>query len=400
MGSDLTWLAVRFLFPKRENRFFSAATLVAILAVSVGVASLLVSLSVISGFQQVYKESILKFNSHLVLTGAGEIGDPEAVWESLPEEMRREVVGWHPFIYREGMMIAGGKLRGVVLKGVEFKKIAALSHLKIDTTEAVASAPSENPGIFPGSRLARELGEGRGTVRFLLPNQTDKEKIQTFEIQGSFESGMYDYDSSFALVSLETAQKIFQLGKQVTGVEFWFRDPDRAFYWSDSLRGLPDFPYFPMTWREINENLFRALETEKIVFFILMAVLTAVGTFNLLSSIIMMILGKRSQIATLRVLGLPWFRLRKLFLFDALLVGCAGLLGGLSLGAGLLFVLKRWGLISLSPEVYFVSQVPSLLSGTNLLIVAGAGLTLVGVGSYLTLRGIRHLPVLRALVEK
>ncbi|MBI2083149.1 MAG: ABC transporter permease [Deltaproteobacteria bacterium] len=395
--NSVVWLAVRFLFPKRENRFLSVATLVAILAVGLGVASLLVSLSVISGFQKVYKESILKFNSHLVLTSGGEIEDIHAVIKVIPEEMKKEIVGWHPFIYREGMMIAGQELRGVVLKGVDFEKINLFSHLEIVRQ---ASLDGKLSGIFLGKKLAEQLGEGIREVRFLFPRSSRKELIHRFQVQGTFESGMYDYDSSFAFIPLEEAQKLFQLGTGVTGIEFWLQDPDRAFYWADFLKGDPEFPFFVMTWREINENLFRALETEKVVFFILMVVLTAVASFNLLSSLIMMILEKRPQIAVLRAVGLPWSRIRKIFLFNGLLIGCAGLFIGFALGSGLLFFLKRSEMILLEPEVYFVSRVPVVLSGINIILVAGVGLGLVGLGCLLTLHGLNRLPILRALVEK
>ncbi len=168
---------------------------------------------------------------------------------------------------------------------------------------------------------------------------------------------------------------------------------------AEELRKKFEFPYVVLTWREINENLFRALELERTVFFILMSVLIGVATFNILASLIMMILSKQGEVAILRALGLPWRQLRKIFLFEGLLIGCVGLVVGLGLGLSALGVLHFWKPIPLAEEIYFIRQVPVEFAWSHIVLVASATLVLIFIGCQLTLRRLSTLPVVRSLME-
>lgn len=393
-------LVVRFLFSEKSDRLLSTTTVVALFGMAFGVAALFITLSVIQGFQKAYKESLLKFNSHVVLTSADEIEDPDLLIDRLiPPEMRREIVGWNPFIYREGMIITGSQLKGIVIKGVDFEQFGNLSQMKI-----ALPSPQESkavPSLIIGKELAKELGPSVKTVKLFFPHsfRGGGEKPRKFAILGTFESGLYEYDSSFAFLPLREAQRFFQMGKKVSGIELWLKDPDRAPHWVERLQSQFSFPYLVLSWRDINENLFRALEVEKMVFFLLMIVLTAVASFNILASLIMLLLQKRGQIAILRALGLSWSEMRKVFLFDGLLIGFVGLTLGFLLALGVLFFIERWQPIPLAPEVYFINHVPVEYSWSNFWWVVASGFTLVGVGCWLTLRRLSVLPILRTLME-
>jgi len=356
---------------------------------AIAVASLFVSLALVSGFQKVYKESILKFNAHLVITRSDEIADLPALTDRLPEGLKREIVGWNPFLYREGMLISGTLLKGIVIKGADLASFEKYSGMKIEA--------GSGRGLVLGNRLRAEIGDRMTEVKILFPQGEGGQKVERFPVRGGFSSGLYEYDSSFALLSLEEAQRFFQMGNKVSGIEIWLRDPDRAAAWVDRLRQDFEFPYTVMGWREINENLFRALEMEKVLFFILMIFLAAVASLNILASLIMLILKKRGEIAILRAIGFPWRLLQKIFLFDGLLIGSAGLGLGLALGIGILLVLEVGGFPKLSPEIYFVSTVPIDYRWENLLMVVAGALSLVGLGCRLTLRGLKDVPVLKAL---
>ncbi|MBI4196662.1 MAG: ABC transporter permease [Deltaproteobacteria bacterium] len=382
-------LARRLLQSKKSDVLFSMTSWVAVLSMALGVAALFISLSVTTGFQKVYKEAMLRFNSHLVLTKAGEIENPENLEEKFPATFRNEIVGINPFLYREGMVVSGDSLRGVVIKGVPLENFQKLSHMEMIIRE---------PSLIVGSGWLPFVKNDE--VRILFPHDNREETVKKFRIGGSFESGLYEYDSSFAFLPLEEAQNDFGVGRRVSGIEIWLKQADRADYWKKELQPVFDFPYVLMSWRDINENLFRALDFEKRVFFILMLVLTMVASLNLLASLIMFLLQIRRQIALLRCLGLTWSRIKKIFLLDALLIGSAGLSLGLLLSVTSLWLIQKWSLIPLAKEIYFVETVPVQFSLINFLLVAGSAIGIVLLGSLLTLGGLRRLPILSALVEK
>jgi ABC-type lipoprotein release transport system permease subunit len=154
-----------------------------------------------------------------------------------------------------------------------------------------------------------------------------------------------------------------------------------------------------MTWKELNENVFRALETERSIFFILMGTLIAVASLNVLGTLTMLLLEKRREVAILRALGLSWARMRKIFLFDGLLIGFAGVSLGILLGLGGLFILKTWQPIHLAPEVYFVKNVPVDFSAKNLVLVMSAAFVIVLVGCELALKRLTRFTGVRSLLE-
>jgi lipoprotein-releasing system permease protein len=395
---------------KRRERFLSVAGLVAILGMAFGVASLLIALSVISGFQKEYKRAVLGFNSHLILLSADEIDHPEEemerIFATVPDR-RSEVVGWTPFIYREGMVVSGSKVKGIVLKGVDFERYSNLSRMRIsfekDSNEDALN-PEKLPTVILGRDLARELDPKVRAIRVLFPQGLKPEaagakNVRQFFVGGTFESGMYEYDSSFVFISLPEAERFFRTGGKVSGIEIWLKNPDDAEAWAERLKERFEYPYVVMTWRELNENIFRALELEKVVFFVLMIVLIAVACLNVLGTLLMLLLEKGGAVAILRAVGLSWRRLRKVFLFDGLLIGFLGVSLGILLGLGVLFFLEHWQPIELAPEVYFVRKVPVVYSWKNFFWVVSSAFLVIFVGCELALRGIARVNVLRALQE-
>lgn len=405
--NDLSFtLARRFLFSKRRGRFLSAAAVIAVLGLSFGVGALWVAFSVLTGFQTEYRRAILGINAHVILTKADEIRDASALEKDLQglDQLgaRRGVT---PFIYREGLAVSGPQVKGVVLKGVDMERYERLSQMNFERTPATAAEnPDRLPEILLGKTLAKEVGLTRGVLRVLFPQGLKPEamgvkNVKKFFVAGTFESGLYEYDASFALLNLETAQSFFQTDGKVSGLEIWLADPDRAEAWAEALRDRFDYPYAVMTWRELNENVFRALEMERAIFAVILGALVAVSALNVVGTLAMLFLERRGEVASLRAMGLSWKGIRKVFLFDGLLIGCAGVAAGLTLGSGVLLFLERWTPIPLAPEVYFVSRVPVMWSWTMPAAVAGASLAIVLTACAWALRRVSKLNVARALLE-
>lgn len=408
MSSLEKFLAARFLVSRRRERFLSVASVVAIFGMAFGVAALLIALSIISGFQREYKKAILGFNSHLILMKADEIAKPEEVADRLSKySSRGRMKGWTPFLYREGMAVSGSKVKGIVLKGIDFEKYSNLSRMKIEIEAGGDSSqnPARLPTILLGKSLAEEIKPRDRILRILFPQGLSPEReglknVRRFFVGGTFESGLHEYDSSFAFLSLPEAEKFFQTEGRVSGLEIWLEDPEDAESWAEEMREDYAFPYVVLTWRELNEGVFRALELEKVIFGILMAVLIAVASLNVLGTLLMLLLEKRGQVAFLRASGMTWRRLRKIFLFDGLLIGLLGIALGVILGLGFLFFLEKWQPIQLAPEIYFVRNVPVVYLWKNFFGVVAASFLILFAGCELALRGISKMNVVRILVEK
>lgn len=400
-------LATRFLMSRRREKYLSVASMVAVVGFAFGVAALLVALSILSGFQEEYKRAVLAFNSHLILMKADEIEDPEAVAGQLSRYFPKgSLKGWTPFLYREGMAVSGSRVKGLVLKGVDFTKYSNLSRMRIDydPEKARAMNPDRLPTILLGAKLQEELVPSGGILKILFPRgvgdgRESLKDVRRFFVAGTFESGLYEYDSSFAFISLQEAVSFFKTGGSVSGVEIWLDDPDNAEHWAEAMKKDFSFPYVVMTWRELNENLFRALEVEKFIFFVILGVLIAVATLNILGALLMLLLEKRGEVAVLRALGVTWRRLRKVFLFDGLLIGFLGVALGVILGLGFLFFLEKWQPIELAPEIYFVRHVPVVYHWRNFFWVVSSAFFILFVGCEVALRGITRMNVVRALVE-
>lgn len=399
-------MARRLLFTRRE-RFLSVSAWVAMIGVCFGVAALLITLSIVSGFQKEYKKAVLGFNSHLIFLRDDEIKNPGDITTTFSKyETLGKKIDQTPFIYREGMAVAGSRVKGVVLKGVDLEKYISLSHISLHRITTIKNK-DHLPELFLGKSLAEELKltEKQDSVLNILfpqglrPEESGIKNIKKFFVAGTFESGLYDYDSSFAFLTLAEAQNFFKTEGRVSGIEVWLEDPDRAEAWAQALRKDFPFPNTVMTWRELNENIFRALEVEKILFSVLILVLMMVASLNIVSTLMMLLIQRRGEISILRALGCSWKRLRKIFLFDGLLIGSVGTVLGVLLGLSVLLILKYWQPISLAPEIYFVRHVPVIFSWVHVVVVITSSLLISSFGCELALRGISKVDVARALTE-
>lgn len=399
-------LAIRFLVSRkgRREKIISSTSGIAVVGMTFGVAALLIALSIISGFQREYQKALLSFNAHVIVIRSEEISDVEAEIGKLKRfESFGAMKGWTPFIYREGMVIANSKVHGVVMKGVDLAQYTNLSQMKI-----VLNSKDENidrlPTLIVGKTLSEEMGGMKGEVQLLfpqgiLPESVGTKNIQRFYVMGTFESGLHEYDSSFAFLSMHEAQNFFQMGDKVSGIEVWLHNPEDAFAWVTAMADEFSYPYAVFSWRDLNENLFKALELEKLVFFLLLLILVCVATLNILGTLSMFMLQKRQEIAILRALGAPWNKLRRIFLLDGLLVGLVGIGLGICLGSGILLILQVWQPITLAPEIYFIKTVPVFYSWANVLWVVGSSLFVVLLGCELTLRGMSKIRILPSLLE-
>jgi lipoprotein-releasing system permease protein len=439
-------IAKRFHGAKYLPRSLMVMRGIAIAGIAIGVATLLVAISMISGFQREYRRSILDFNAHVVILKASEIEDeseamnaieklretPEEMqfadrykwlspilngvlslyhgakdfhddiayrfelnpiftqfWERLdpsrlpqivPEKVRdflrkmssikhKGVVGVTPFLYREGLVIHNGIIKGVVVKGIDPRTIREVNRMKmqfvkVTTIEEALIHDERLPHIILGKALAERLGITDATkevtkINLMAPKTHPEKQFVSVLVSGIFESGLYDYDSQFALMSIDDTRRIFDTGPvKATGIEIKLNDPQKADAVAEALDDRLMAPYQALTWSELNRDLFEALSLEKLVFSVIMGILVIVAAFNIIGVLVLLISYRTREVAILKALGMKTKTLRKIFTRGGITTGLWGTLIGLAIGNALAFTLKHYQLIHLEPEIYFLETLP------------------------------------------
>lgn len=351
-------------------------TVLSIGGVAVGVMALCVVLAVMSGFEIDLKRKILGTNAHAVVLKYGIFED----WEQAAEVARGTpgVLGVSPFVLQEVMLTADNNLTGALLKGIDPETVGDVTELPREIVEGSmeyladpsripvrGEEPNRLPGILVGRELARQLRIFVGDpVMVVSPLGGDlgpmgpQPKSMQFRVAGVFYSGMYEYDSKFAYVALDRAQAFFKMGGSVSGLEMKVDDIDDARRISRNVLGrLEGYPFRVKDWGEMNRNLFSALKLEKVVMAVILAFIILVACFNILSTLVMLVLEKGKEISILKSMGARDNQVMKVFVLEGLAIGGIGTAVGLALGLILCTAISIFP-IPLDPEVYYISHLP------------------------------------------
>jgi lipoprotein-releasing system permease protein len=371
-GSLHWFIARRYLSSRRGRGFLSLITLIAIGGVSVGVMALIVVIGVMSGLQTDLREKILGANAHGMVLEIGEAVRMES-WESVLRRVREDpdVTAAAPFIYTEvGLNVPGGSYsEGAVLRGLADDSVA-LRVTEVDDNLIQGTMPfveteSGRPGIVVGSSLAQRLnlypGKNVTVVSFQGAELTPtgiQPQLRLFEVTGIFETGLYQYDTKFAYVALEEAQSLLRMDRAVTGVEFNVRDPWNSGVVAARLRDSLGFPYSVDDWQRQNASLFSALKLEKFAMGIILLLIVLVASFNIVSTLIMVVTDKVREIGILRAMGLSASDITRVFVLQGTVIGLVGTSVGTSLGLILSWLLDRYEFITLPGDVYFIDRLP------------------------------------------
>ncbi|MBW1708681.1 MAG: lipoprotein-releasing ABC transporter permease subunit [Deltaproteobacteria bacterium] len=378
-----TFIAWRYFKAKRKQAFISLITVISLAGVAVGVAALIVVLSVMSGVQETWKEKILGVNSHVVILKYGR--SMENYKEMLPEVREvKGVLSAEPFIYSQVMLSALGGVSGAILRGVDPVLTGQVGHLSKSITSGrlselagKAGSPGEDLGtIILGQELARTLGVILGdTIKVISPmgkitplgGRTPQ--TRNFKVVGLFKSGMYEYDSTLVYVSLSQAQDFLNLGPTVTGLEVKVND----IYMADKIKGAIlqrlGQGYWARDWMEMNRNLFWALKLEKFAMFVILLLIVLVAAFNIVSTLIIVVMEKAKDIAILKSMGATGFSIMKIFVFQGLVIGVIGTLFGLAGGVLLCDVLRRYQFIKIPRDIYYIDTLPVRMEAPDVILV-------------------------------
>lgn len=368
------FIGLRYLRAKRREAFISLITLISTLGLAIGVMTLDITLSVMTGFEEDLRDRILNFNPHVsVWSYLGPMEDAATVAEkvrAVPGVARAE-----PFVYGQLMLTTPEHFAGVLVRGIEPDAAAnpdlagrlragSIDQLRRDFAVPLADgrgATVQLPGIIVGGELGRQLGVHVGdtvSVASTGAGSSGVPRIRSFVVVGEFDSGMPDYDAGLAYVSLHDAQTLYDMGDAVTGIEAKVTDLYQADAIAAQVSRSLGTGYRVRDWMEANRNLFSALKLQKTVYFIVLLLIILVAAFTVLATLIMVVMEKRKDIAILKSMGAPRAAIARIFIFKGLVIGVLGtLLGNLGGYAGC-WVLEHYQVIEIPKQVFFVDTVP------------------------------------------
>jgi len=383
-------VGLRYTRAKRRNHFISFISLISMAGIALGVAALIVVLSVMNGFQKELRTRILGVASHVQISGANNrLPDWPAVAKTASGHPR--VTAAAPFVNAQGLLSFGQNVRGSVVRGIlpELEDQVAEIGLHMRTGRLDALRAGEF-GIVLGAELARAMGVLTGEKVVLITPQGQVTpagvvpRLKQFTVVGIFEVGMFEYDSGLALIHLEDAQRLFQMGEAVSGVRLKLDDLYAARTVAREIMVKFDSGVFATDWTRSHANFFRAVEIEKRVMFIILLLIVAVAAFNIVSTLVMAVTDKQADIAILRTLGASPSSILQIFMVQGALIGIIGTLigvfGGTLLALNIDVVVpaleRLFSVQFLSKDVYYISDLPSDLQSADVIVICAVSLVI------------------------
>ena len=416
------FVGLRYLRAKRRNRTISLNTFVSIAGITLGVAALIGTVGIMTGFKEDIQAKILGTTAHIIVQDRMKDGMTDYDKVALQVQEVPDVVAATPFILKQVMLTTPSGVQGVVIRGIDPQREGKVTELAknlstgelsdlqkpVKIKQPPADDPTgtlvetEKPGIILGKELALRLGAFIGdTVNVVSPPAGPISaigmvpKIRTFAVAGIFQSGMYEYDSSLAYIDLAEAQKFFNMSGSVTGVEIKVTDVFRADEIARSVEHALGFSYGARDWMAMNRNLFSALKLEKTMMFLLLVLITIVASFNIVSTLTMIVTEKQKEIAILKAMGATKKSIRRIFMLNGLIIGLTGTAIGIPLGYAFLWLIQTFW--TFDPTVYYISRIPVHVLASDVLLVAGSAILISFAATLLPSRQAAKLEPVAAL---
>ena len=380
------FVARRYLFSKRKQAFIYVISLMSVLGVALGVAALVIVLGVYNGLTTDMREKILGANAHGMVLSTLPDGfalDPGVMDRVLATP---GVTGATPFIYSEVMLSAGTGVKGLILRGIDPvqapKVLSMLQTIKRGSVEDLARADTP-PGIILGEELTKRLGLALGSrINLLSPSGQRstsgfQPRIRPFVVVGIFKTGMYEYDSSLAFLSLDASRDLLGMPKDyLSGIEITVADLFKADEVTAALNSTIGHRFYARSWMDMHAILIAALKLEKIGMFILLAMVVLIGSFSIVATLVMLVMEKTRDIAVMMSMGATRGMIRRIFMYQGVIIGLVGTLLGYALGLGVGFLLKKYQFIKLPENVYTLDHLPIIITVSDVLIIGAAAMIL------------------------
>jgi lipoprotein-releasing system permease protein len=383
------FMSLRYLKAKRKQTFISLISWISVGGVALGVMALIVVISVMTGMQNELRDKILGTYSHIVVLNSFEssFGDSNELIGKISANPR--VISAAPYIYGEALVSSTKKSAGAVLRGVDPSREAGvtsinkylLNGIRVDVLSGKFSEGEfSHNGIILGEALAESLGVGPGDgVNLVSPKGRAgpmgmTPRMERYRVVGLFRSGMYQYDSGMALVSLAAAQEFYGMEGRVSGVELKVDDIYKADSIARQVEKTIGFPFYARTWMEMNQNLFYALKLEKTAIFIILILIVFVAAFNIVSTMIMVVMEKTRDIAILKSMGATRSVIMRIFFLEGAIIGVTGTLIGDVSGYLFCAALKKYQFINVPSDVYNVKTLAVTMDPTDFIVISSCAL--------------------------
>ncbi len=379
------FISLRYLKAKRKQVFISIITFIAVFGIFLGVTALLITLSVMNGFQNDLRDKILGTHTHIVVLDQYQRGldDYAVIHERI--EKNKHVMYTAPFVYGQIMLRSGKNVAGAVVKGIVPEQESEITNIvknmqqgnlyDLSDPDEIDADNKSLPGIVIGTQLSSNLNVGVNQEVFLIsPMELTTPfgmmpRVNKFRVAGIFESGMYEYDSSLTYINIGQAQKLFNLDGAVTGIGIKIDDLYEAHRVSRVLQEELGFPYWARSWMVMNRNLFSALKLEKIMMFIILILIVLVAAFNIISTLIMMTMEKTRDIGILKAMGARRRSITAIFVIQGTMIGIMGTFFGCVAGYLSCILLSKYKFIDLPQGIYYINKLPVKIQLSDFIIV-------------------------------
>lgn len=382
------FIAKRYLKAKRRTGFISIITYISIGGVMIGVTALIIVLSVMNGFEQEVRSRLLGADAHVRLRKffSKTITDVDSLL-TLVKKIDH-VAGASPAIYEQGMISSKDEQQATVIKAIDPKTAGSVTDIadKMVLGELDMSPKMIDGKKYPGIVLGKYLADGINALRigdivsvWSMPKKGGiftQPRIKQFYVAGLVEIGYYEYDKAFSYMSIPDAQKLFNMGDGVSWIEIKLDDYELADRVKEDIEEQLGYPYTALTWFQLNRSLYSWMEIEKWGSFVILSLIIMVAAFNIISSLIMVVMEKTREIGILKSMGASSKSIMKIFVFEGLLVGFIGTLLGCIIGYTAGFAQLYFNIISLPGDVYLISSLPIVMKWTDFIAIASISIFL------------------------
>jgi lipoprotein-releasing system permease protein len=396
------FIGYRYLRAKNRQSFISLITFLSIAGVTVGVMTLMTVIAVMTGTEHLLQKKILSIQPHvLLMQHSRQMSNFESITHQVLE--MDGVASATPFIYHQIMFRSAKGIRGAMINAIAKPDIMPEDLFRKNLIQKLYDskpAIDNQPGVILGKELAIQLGVGKGDAIYMIIPKNDAyqskivPQIQQVKVLDIFNSGLFEYDKTFAFVTLKQAQQIFDMENKVSGIEIKLHKIFEAQNFARTLVQELGYNFWARDWMRMNKNLFSSLKLQKAVMYIIFSLIVLVAGFSITSSLIMMVIEKSKDISILKAMGARKKNIRKIFVFNGFIVGILGTTLGILFGLVLCYVLKHYQFVELPQDIYFFSTLPVYLDWKDLSIIS-SGTILICVLSavYPALRAASQHPV-------
>ncbi len=393
------FVALRHLRSRRQSGLLSAITYIAIAGVIVGVAALIIVLSVMNGYESEVRSRFIAMGSHVKVVTFHDRGlsDVQAVAKTVQSLSAVQAIT--PYLEGKGLIKHKKHTTGVVIQGIDPRTAGEVVDLKSCVIQGEYLADEPEAGILLGIFLAEKLQALPGDTVLVAsymgnPSLLQMPQMMRFVVRGLVRTGLYGLDDNLTYIHLQEAQKLFLYGTRISGLELRLYDFQQAETVAAELRNRLGYPYHANTWLDVNPNLFAWMKMQKWTAVIVLSLIILVASFNIISILIMITMEKKAQIGVLKSLGASTRQIRRIFTFEGIFIGVFGALLGSAIGYGICWSQQAFRWLSLPPDVYIVSWLPVLMRKSDFALITLITVLLAWLASvYPALRAARLHPV-------